>query len=780
MANRSRKLRPKTSKINQPHAGATKLIAKKPPKKRQRGSWLSSILVVTILLGSVGLIGACAWISFLFIFNPDQLSRLNKFLPTWAQIPLGQRELPQTLTEIKLSLSQQKQIAGETLPLDEDSQNSFLLPVFRQRARCQSDCQELVELRIYQRSDDWEFQSEPEIYYRLATQLPITGPDESFVNAPLVDEVSEQEDGKIPLPLTEVKRFEGETPLPGTWFYLRGQRQEGQVAIAYGHIVYYNPEGTHLQQMLSWTSPSGQLPKWQQVTGGGAKELVVDQTIDLEPHLRVYQVKQPIKLEAITLKPLVLKDSAYKDALLLARSGLWTPAFELLKSIQKQRKGGLPKAAQGQLDLIRLHSQLTKTQADKSWVSPSQQVLVDLMDGRWQKALDVFAASPHNAQEIATLLKANEGRLWNRTAVALRVTPNKPELQTWVTLILAVRQGEESAKSWLQAQPKTTPETLAYTQGLLAKLNGEVPISELVSTHPSQIVGSAQQIKQVTSTDWLRPDSTADLKLSNNQVWYQVQISEFHDGQGWLSSPFENLSLPNIGKGKFLWETLGISSDPTIQIVVWLPNGEQQITTATIKAVQLRGGALLLLAAGDKITQNQNNARQSKPLALTNDALEWVQPSPITLQELFQQDPQRVQTILPIVWRSLQKSGDLPPGAVPSFQQMQAQMGYWPVQVLNLSNNAKPEVVLTISAAAIAALKQPTQENVAEVENQARPRTLILSANGQVIYTDFGGIYLQRLIAIAKLADEQNPALLVENVKGYGLKRWSENDQRFQ
>ena len=66
----------------------------------------------------------------------------------------------------------------------------------------------------------------------------------------------------------------------------------------------------------------------------------------------------------------------------------------------------------------------------------------------------------------------------------------------------------------------------------------------------------------------------------------------------WLNSPFGNLQLPKNSPGKFLWETLGISSDSTIQIVVWLPNGEQQITTATIKGVQLRGGVLRLLAAG--------------------------------------------------------------------------------------------------------------------------------------------------------------------------------------
>ena len=46
------------------------------------------------------------------------------------------------------------------------------------------------------------------------------------------------------------------------------------------------------------------------------------------------------------------------------------------------------------MDVIRLHSQLTKTQAEKNWASPSQQVLADLIDGRWEKALQVFEASP--------------------------------------------------------------------------------------------------------------------------------------------------------------------------------------------------------------------------------------------------------------------------------------------------------------------------------------------------------------------------------------------------
>ncbi|MCC5610444.1 hypothetical protein LC612_27765 [Nostoc sp. CHAB 5834] len=799
MPNRSRKLTPKTSKQNKPHAGMVKRVVKKPQKKLKRGSWLSSMLAMSttgcayaILLSSASLIMAFAWISVLFIFNPDEVSWLNKILPAWAQIPLGNHERPQTLKQIQLDLSKKNHIFGETLPLHQNAEDSFLLPVFQQRPNCQSDCEELVELRVYERSEELEFKSQSENYYYLATQLPVTGPDESFVISPSLDGTSEPQDISIPLPLTEVQRFEGGTPLPGVWFNLRGQRQQGTdaiafdvgAAIAYGYVVYYNPERTNLLQMLSWTSPNGQLPKWQQVTGDSTKELVVDQTIGLEPHLQVYQVKplklflKPIQLEAITLKSSALKDYPYQNALSIARSGLWTPAFEWLKFIKKQHKGVLPEAAQAQIDLIRLHSQLTKTQAQKNWASPSQEVLADLIDGRWEKALEVFEASPHNAQEIVTLLKADEKRLWNRMAAALRVNPNRRELQAWFALILAVQQGEGHANSWLKAQPKITKDNLAYIQGLLARLNSE-GASQISSTHPSQIVGTVQPITQVTNTEWLQPNSSADLKLTDNQ-WYEVEVSAFNDGKRWLNSPFDNFNLPKTSPAKFLWKTLGITSDPEIQIVVWLPNGEQQITIAAIKAVQLRGKVLRLLAAGPKIPENQNDVLQPKPLALTNAALEWVQPSPITLQQLHQQNPQGVKVMLSSVWKSLQQSDEVPGGAIPSFEQMQEKLGNWPVQVIDLTNNAQPEIILTISAGAIASLNQPTPEIQGENPEQRRDRTIILSDSNEVIYTDFTGDSLQKLSAFAKLSGVQSLTLLVENAHNYSLRRWSEKNQRFE
>ncbi|MEH2144534.1 hypothetical protein [Nostoc sp.] len=299
-------------------------------------------------------------------------------------------------------------------------------------------------------------------------------------------------------------------------------------------------------------------------------------------------------------------------------------------------------------------------------------------------------------------------------------------------------------------------------------------------TRPSQIVGTVQPITQVTSTEWLQPNSPTNLKLTDNQVWYQVEVSAFHDGKRWLNSPFENLNPPKTDAAKFFWKTLGITSDPEIQIVVWLPNGEQQITIAAIKAVQLRGKVLRLLAAGPKTQDNQNDVLQPKPLALTNAALEWVQPSPITLQELHQQNPQEVKVMLSTVWQSLQQSGEVPAGAIPSFEQMQEKLGDWPVQVIDLTNNAQPEIILTISAAAIASLNQPTSGIQRENTEQHRDRTIILSDSNEVIYTDFTGSYFQKLSAIAKLSGVKSLALLVENAHNYSLRRWSEKNQRFE
>jgi hypothetical protein len=479
MANSSSNPAPKPYRQNQSKQGGVKRISKKLKKKPNRKSWLISAIALTVLMGSGALVVTFAWISIQFILNPYQVGWLNKFLPDWAQFSTTGEERPHTLKQIQGSLKEQGLEAGKILPLKGDTTSSFLLPVLKKHSNCQSDCQSIVELRVYQISKELEVKSDSEKYYRLASQLPVVGPEESFVIAPFAKPTEEDRGSSLPLPLNTVGRVDGNTPSSGVWFYLRGDRQEGTSSIAYGTVVYYNSDRSLLQFMLPWTSPNGHLPEWRQVTGGGSKELVVDRTVGLEPQLKIYQAQRvkyflnPIQLEEISFKQPTLKHSVYRDALLLARSGLWTPALERLESLKKRQKKLFSPLVQSQMDAIRLHSQITKNQATTIWASPSQEVLADIIDGRWEKALQVFKASPQNAQEVSSLLKADGERIWRRVETELQVNPKRQSVQAWGALIVAARHGKERANTWLNQHSPITEDTITYARGLIELLDGK-------------------------------------------------------------------------------------------------------------------------------------------------------------------------------------------------------------------------------------------------------------------------------------------------------------------
>jgi len=578
MTNKPRKRRPKAARLNQSPQGVTKKNVKKMPKPSQWRSWLSSTLALSLLFSIAAAIIGFGWISVLFILNPAQVSWVNEYLPKWAKISTGKREIPQTFPAIQLSLTQKQRLAGEIMPLNNKSEDSFLLPIFQKRTNCQSNCQELVELRIYQRSEDLEYKYQSEKYYYLITKLPIIGLSKAFVESPSVAAISDSDNQgtRVHLPLTKVKAFTDTNLSPGFWFYLQGEHKKDKNNITYGQIVHYNPTLNSLQQMLSWKTRNGQLPKWQQVTGDNTKELVIDQTVGLEPNLQVYQVKlsqlvvNSIYLEAINFQKPAVDEFAFQQSLLLARNGLWTPAFTWLKSLEKQRKQPFSAAAQAQIDVVSLHSEFTKIQADKSWASPNQQVTADIIDGRWEQALQIFETSPDYAHEITNLLQTDKGRIWNRASVALRLNPNRRAVLAWVALILKVQRGEERANAWLQAQPNINPETLNYIQGLLTTLDDDT-----TNAHKSRIIGTVQQISQINQQDWLPISLQTDLKITDNQVWYQVEVSAFQDGTSWLRYPFANFDQLKNQPRKFWRKILGISSDPSMQIIVWNANGEQ-------------------------------------------------------------------------------------------------------------------------------------------------------------------------------------------------------------
>lgn len=740
-------------------------------------SWATSLLAIALLLSGAGLVTGGVWLSLQMFVNPDAVW-INHLFP-WAKIPQTNREPPQTLTEIRASLSKSGQIPGEPLPLETNPQTlqpiSLLLPLLRRRPNCQTDCEQIDELRLYQSTVERR-QKLPlgEAYYRLESQLSVEGLDESFVIAPIADAETANQGSTRPLPFSELHRFEGKTP-PGVWLYLIGQRLQAGTAIAYGHIVHYNPSRTHLSLMLPWTSPRGQSPQWQEVTGGGLPELVVNQTVDMEPQLRVYQVKplefilNPIQLEEISLAEPALNDPAYRNALLIARSGLWSPAGKWLEFIKRQHQGRMPAAAQAQVDLIRLYAQLTHSEAEKTWASPSQEVLADLVDGRWGKALQVFQTSAENTQEIAALLRTDSDQLWKRVEAALRLNP-RLEVKAWGALILAAQQGRESAITWLRQQPKTTPTNVAYIQSLLNRLDGKFSTARSSSSHPSRIIGSVELITKVNLAQWLQPNQKVPLITDQ---WYQVEVAAYHDGKRWRrEAPHQ--APPSTAQALSLWHQLGLDADPQIQIVVWLPDGQQQTTIASVKAVQLQNGVLRLLAAGSKMAPV--NTSHQRPLALTKAALEWVQPATITLAELNQQQPLVVKAILPVLWQLQSRHY----GNTISSDAISEAVWQWPLQTIDLTGDNLAEVILTTSVDEIAALNNLDSKLPATNDYQSQPRTSIFTDTGALLYSEFSDASQQSVIAIADLNDGGSPALLVEGTKNYSLQRWSAQRQRFE
>lgn len=443
-------------------------------KRRQKRISLFTAFAILLLFIGGALAVTSVRIGFLLIVRPSQVLWVNHFLPEWAKIKDVDLDLPQSRKQIENAIYHQGQIAGKVLPLAKTADQSFLLPIFRKRPNCQSDCQKIVELRAYNISQRGEVSRQK--HYEMVARLKIEGPEESFVIAPLVNITNETQGANIALPLNHIESFQGNNLPAGKWFYLRGQRNSGNHSVNYGHIIYYNLKRKHLKVMQSWTSPSGDNPKWQQVTGDNTKELVVNQTVGFEPRVRVYQaksfnsIKNPIRLRPIALKPPTFKNRGYQKALLIARKGLWAPAFKWLQFIQKQHKGKISADSIAQIDLIRLHSELSTKQANINWASPSQQVQVYLIDGRWEKALQVFEKSPSNSKEIVSLLKADRGRLWDRVKVALQVNPNRPQVQTWGALILAAKFGDSRAKSWLKTQKRLSKSNFARLEILLARL----------------------------------------------------------------------------------------------------------------------------------------------------------------------------------------------------------------------------------------------------------------------------------------------------------------------
>ncbi|MBW4690264.1 MAG: hypothetical protein KME27_00695 [Lyngbya sp. HA4199-MV5] len=742
--------------------------------------------IVTILL-AVGGLGAAGWLGVRLMVNPQTLLWVNRFLPDWIPIPITGLKPPQTLAAIQTELTQAGRISGALVPLGTNTSfldhktivSDVLLPVLSRRPNCQSDCEKVVELRVYQTLPA----SQREQRYQLLDQLTIVGPDESFVLAPLINAGDTHQGSTRSLPLMTLERFKGKVPTQGVWLNLSGRWLRGDSTIAYGQVLHYNPSRVHLHLMTEWTSPAGEEPIWANVTGASVPNLVINQTVGMEPQFQLFQVKprnflaSPLKVEPLSLLEPAIDNGTYANGLLLARNGLWSTGLQWLQSIKRHdRTGQWSATAQAQLALIALHAQATRTQANKSWASPSQQVLANLIDGRWRRALSVFTANAENSAETTALLKADSGRLQSRIEAALRVSPQQRDVRRWGALLIAARQGSKAAIVWLKKQPGSTSTDLAQANALIARLEAPTVESPSFDTlAPGQLVGVADVLPSINASAWLKPKRYPALKLDQSQAWYRVQIAGYQDGKRWR---FANTSLGLSAKASAdrLWNQLGLAMDSPLSIVLWLPNGEQQTVSASIKAVRLKGDGLELLAAGDASPPGSTKPGTPRPLAYTETALQWQDPQTVPLSDWVQQQPAWATSALPLLVKELTRSGNLPTGIAITWEALEALgLGSNPVQLAALTSSNPSDVIVTIDPETLDGQTTQTTKRTTR-----RSRTLVFSATGKLLYSECSTDAALTYLAIADLGQDGGRAIVASGSENYRLLRWSAKRKRFE
>lgn len=802
------KLRQRQSLPSQPQQRADQIPPQPKPQRRSRprppakrvaqlqqpSRWQGILTAIAAVTSSTAFLFGGAWLSVQLIVDPQSVNWVQSVLPAWSPVPIANKEKPQTLQQIEAQIRDIGLIPAPSLSMvsgsDTQTQSKtakaqLLLPVMVERPcsdkpEGKATCQQLVELRAYQPVFNPDNPSDRQPYYQLISQLPIAGVDRSL----LLSDLSDADPGAFTdseQPLTRVKIFEN-APKNGIWIDLSSERAIGETKLTYGQVVHYNPETSHFSVMTDWVSPGGHTPRWQEITGGGDPELAIEQTVGMEPQVQIYQVKpvqfflNPIALEEISLLQPVLSSRAYKDALMLGKSRLWTPAWELMASLKQDSQGkNWPVAAQAQLDLIRFHAQISQTQAKANWDNPTQQVLTALIDGNWKKALEVYELQLKLGDDMVELLKDDSIDWWNRIETAAQVNPTLAEVKAWGVLWLAANYDEAEAIAWFEEQPQNSSQLRERMYDLLDRFRNASAYAENLKTHKSQLVGTASMLSQVNPAEWSLPGSNASLDLESGKVWYQINLTAFNDSRQWRQAPFTDIHTPKSALGTHLWKELGLHNDAQIQIAVWMPNGEQKTAVATVKAVRLVGGNVLLLAAGDAVPTPEIGGRMSKPLVLTGSALSWRSPEPKTLAQLNKEDPEWAEKILPGLWQELQAAGQLPAGAVPDREQMLKQLGSWFVQAIDLTGNGWSEAVVTLRADAL--VRSPISMSE---ENFYRTRTLIFDDLGQLIYSELSTAAAQSVTGIAQLAGSELPVLVVEGNNGYSLQRWSSDRQRFE
>lgn len=452
-------------------------------RSRPRPLWIR--LGMLILIGSTtALSGLLIWSGGSWIVNPYQPNGLVQAFPAWFT---SDYQPMQSLEEVEAELSQAGLVLGEPIvwkpqPTMAALTSDWIVPVLKSTsARTNAGVAlEIVELRIY-RPQNRLLGHQARQFQRVIDPVIVRPPQRSVITAPLENSALAVAASDQTAPFRRLSLF----PDPSghsDWIMLSGSQTRGKLQIAYGQLLYYSPHLAQFSPLLTWTSPTGKPPYFKELDGSAPPELIVEQTIGLEPRLRAYRLKpvQPPQVELISLAERALDQPAgslYDKALVLARSGLWSPALQIMQTAKVQLGADWKPAAEAQLSLIAAHAEISRSQSQRTWSRLEQQVLANLLDGRWAEALSLLEANPACSDQLLELLKSDASRLWQRFQAFDLAYPNVAEAQIWAALVVVAEADDAAGKAWL-AQYMAEPTTRDRLQKILTQASAAEPIAK--------------------------------------------------------------------------------------------------------------------------------------------------------------------------------------------------------------------------------------------------------------------------------------------------------------
>lgn len=744
--------------------------------------WLSRLLQLTGitggLLGAGIMVGVCVWTSAVIIVRPHPPPWLTRVFPGVFQ-PWGDRPV-RSWDAIQAELQAQGYQAGPLINLahsgtDKQLDTLRLLPVLTTRAACSQNCEAIAELRLYGVSHP----SQDGMQLQLLHQLTVQGPPERQV----IGLVERLNGGAVsssqPLPLVDIKPLYEER-LPGGWLTLTGRWHQQGSPILYGQMLHVDVQSLQITSLLNWSSPPGRLPTWHNVDSTNLPELVVNQSLGLEPQFNLYTIANAptTRLNEVSLSQVSIfpqsHQSSYRDALFLAHHGLWSEAHQRLVQLKAQLAEQWPLRAEQQLQLVAIHARISRSQAERDWSRPGQKLLAFLLDGQWEAALTALD-QPQTPLKAATLptLEQNSVRLWQRLTASLQLNPNQTAARIWGALLLLAKEDQASALQWLtQTQHAALKsEFVAIAASIQAAAStslatGLTPASPPTATASQQhttegLFGTAQGPVTPTLQAWSQPAGASDLTLPAGDQWYEIALSASHTDQRWQPR-FPTPTESNPAAIAALWQSLGLQARATLDLIA-APSGET-VHTVEVKAIRWQANAPTLLASGPP-------SPGAGPWIVATPG-QWQPPTQVTARSLAsvaKEEPGLGDRLLTTLSRYLGETTTTALSA--ALKTGQGGGGFATVRRVDFTEPNAADILLTLDprAAGDTGLSLPSQTK----------HHLITNVQGELLYSDAQDGQSQTLIGWLK-STTGAMALVTQQGTAFRLQTWSPQQQQFQ